>query len=203
MYSSNISFLNKLQGLKLRELNQKELVTIALYLLNGGTSNVDTEDIAVKAAEIAPGKFSWRKYRDNIDQELVRRALTDARQSYDYVSGSQREGWMLSPRGLKFAIESKSQKWLKPEEREPEKETIQKNKEKERLMATEAYRVFTEKGPDALRDVSIATANDFFRLNEYVTGQARMKKINRLQNLFINDQKLNEAIVILARKVQE
>ena len=40
-----------------------------MYLLGGETRRVDTEDIAVKANELAPGRFAWKKYPDQINLE--------------------------------------------------------------------------------------------------------------------------------------
>lgn len=45
-------------------LPNHEIVTLAVYLLGGERQRVDTEDIAVKANELASGRFTWRKYPD-------------------------------------------------------------------------------------------------------------------------------------------
>jgi len=41
----------------------REIVTLAVYLLGGDAHWVDTEDIAKKANELAPGRFTWRNLR--------------------------------------------------------------------------------------------------------------------------------------------
>jgi hypothetical protein len=183
----------------MRELTQKEIVTIALYLLGGDKKAFDTEDIAVKSAEIAPGKFSWKKYRDNIDQELVRRSLTDAKLAYKYVVGSQKEGWMLSPSGLLFALESDKKTWAKPKARQPEREKLQANREKERLLSSRAYNYYLTNGEKKLTLIPQEMADDFFRLDDYVKGDARVKKITRIVNLFMNDPELGPVVKILAK----
>ena len=43
-------------------LPNHEIVTLAVYLLGGERQRVDTEDIAVKANELASGRFTWRRY---------------------------------------------------------------------------------------------------------------------------------------------
>ena len=98
----------------MRELTQKEIVVIALYLLGGDKKSYDTEDVAVKASELAPGKFSWRKYRENIDQELVRRTITSAKLDSNYVVGSQKDVWMLTKTGVEFARKNIRLSWKKP-----------------------------------------------------------------------------------------
>lgn len=56
-------------------LSNSETVLVAVYLLRGDSNSVDTEDVAVKANELAPGAFTWRKYRDQINLEIVRVVL--------------------------------------------------------------------------------------------------------------------------------
>ena len=58
-----------------KALANHEVVTLAAYLLGGDTQKVDTEDIAVKANELAPGRFTWRKYHDQINIDTVRKRL--------------------------------------------------------------------------------------------------------------------------------
>src|SRR4029453_18824741 len=84
-------------------LTRPEAVTLALYLEGGEHDSVDTEDVAVRVDEIAPGMFAWQKHRDRIDKELVRVALSDARLKSGHVIGSHSKGWMLTAQGLEFA----------------------------------------------------------------------------------------------------
>ncbi|MFZ2068557.1 MAG: hypothetical protein WAV27_21505, partial [Xanthobacteraceae bacterium] len=58
-----------------KPLANHEVVVLATYLAGGRTSYTDTEDIAVKANEIAPGRFAWRKYKEQINIETVRKRL--------------------------------------------------------------------------------------------------------------------------------
>jgi hypothetical protein len=189
----------------MRELNQREIVTVALYHLGGATEAVDTEDIAVKAAELAPGKFSWRKYRDNIDQELVRVALKNARIEYKYVSGSVKEGWMLAPAGLKFARGSESQQWATPTERPPErdeaKRTKQRTMESERMKRTDAYTIIQKRGMGEIDKLSQAQIQDFLRVDAYIKGQARERKLATLQLMFADDPAFGPIIEAIIKKI--
>ncbi|MFZ0829061.1 MAG: hypothetical protein WAO02_16730 [Verrucomicrobiia bacterium] len=56
---------------KAKALSNHEIVTLAVYLLGGDSKRIDTEDIAVKANELAPGRFNWRKYRDQTAAQLA------------------------------------------------------------------------------------------------------------------------------------
>ncbi|MGA8215792.1 MAG: hypothetical protein WB799_19520, partial [Candidatus Sulfotelmatobacter sp.] len=82
-----------------------EIVTLAVYLLGGRSSHVDTEDIAIKSNELAPGRFSWRKYPSQINLELIRVYLSDAKKKDkgEYLMGSGSDGWLLTQRGFEFA----------------------------------------------------------------------------------------------------
>src|ERR1700675_4146129 len=91
-----------------RVLSNHQIVVIAAYLVGSDSKRVDTEDIAVKANEIAPGRFTWRKYPQQINIETVRKRLWDACKpdKGGYILGSEKEGWVLTEAGVKFARKS-------------------------------------------------------------------------------------------------
>jgi hypothetical protein len=179
-----------------------EIVTLAVYLLGGDTQRVDTEDIAVKANELAPSRFTWRKYHDQINIDAVRKRLWDAATSAkgEYLSGSEKLGWALTSAGLKFATEnvgligsidlSKERVGLK------EKQWI--SNERVRMLTSEAF-IKTQSG--RLEAVTIQEAEDFFRLDAYVTGRSREQKVLRALTVFGNDRELGDAVKSLAAKV--
>jgi len=97
----------------------KELVTYVLFLLGGDARRVHTEDIALKCFQLFPYSFSWAKYPQYPDKDIVRVALTDARKEANgaYVEGragqgrglparSHREptaeGWQLTQSGIRW-----------------------------------------------------------------------------------------------------
>ena len=90
-----------------KSLSNYEIVTLAVYLLGGGSLTVDIEDIAVKTNEIAPGRFAWRKYPNQINIDHVGSALREAKKPRKgaLLLGSSKEGWLLTERGLAFAQE--------------------------------------------------------------------------------------------------
>ena len=88
-----------------KSVSQTEVVTLATYLLGGAQKAIDTEDIAVEAHRLAPGRFSWKKYPDQINLELVRVYLSDApRDKGVLLLGSGRTGG--DDAGRKWAKES-------------------------------------------------------------------------------------------------
>jgi hypothetical protein len=54
-----------------KTVSQVEVVTLAVYVLGGESAQLDTEDIAIKANEFAPGRFASRKYPTQINLELI------------------------------------------------------------------------------------------------------------------------------------
>jgi hypothetical protein len=184
-------------------LANHEIVTLAVYLLGGDTQYVDTEDAAVKASELAPGRFTWRKYRDQINIENVRAFLSDAKKQKNggYLRGAGKDGWLLTESGTAFAkarvaglqtidlsrdrLSVKERKWLQHE--------------RVRMLSSEAFAKFAAGIVDA---ISTQEAESFFRLDAYVTGSAREDKIVRALNSFGSDPELGAAVKALAEKAR-
>src|ERR1700731_4921954 len=85
-----------------RALANHELVVVAAFLAGAQNASVDTEDIAVKANELAPGRFAWRKYKDQINIDAVRKRLWDAAkpEKGGLLIGSEKTGWRLTKAGF-------------------------------------------------------------------------------------------------------
>ena len=56
-------------------LTNHDIIVLAVYLVGGRFRHVDLEDVAVKANEIAPGRFVWRKYKEQINIDIVNKRL--------------------------------------------------------------------------------------------------------------------------------
>ncbi|MFO0964101.1 MAG: hypothetical protein U0793_00755 [Gemmataceae bacterium] len=184
-------------------LSSIEILAVAVFLLDGHSRYVDTEDIAVKANEIAPGKFSWVKYQDQINIHTVKTHLWDAKSERkgNLLLGSEKEGWMLTSAGLDLARSRlNGLKGIKPEKKklsEPEKQWMRT--ERLRMVETAAYKKCASGQTGA---VTLDEAEAFFRLNSYVVGKARERKIVRVLNLFGDDSELGDAVKGLAGLVR-
>ena len=154
-----------------------EVVTLATYLAGGRSTYVDTEDIAMKANELAPGRFAWRKYKDQINIETVRKRLWDAAkpEKGGYLTGSERDGWLLTQAGLKFCKSNLPA--LKPlqnvKRRYSKREGGWIKLERLRLLAEPAFQKFSV---GRTNEISAIEAERFFRVDDYVTGNARKSK---------------------------
>jgi hypothetical protein len=183
------------------QLTRPEAVVLALHSLGGADRALDTEEIAVAAARLVPGMFAWQRYPEQIDKELVRVALSDARLKKKWVVGSHsKEGWILTPTGLAFAERSAGRLEQQPESRSRGRDEQQQNRERIRLMSTAAFERFQAGRLGELTDEEL---NAFFRLNPYVREQAREKKITRIENQFGDDPELGELVGTLAERVRE
>lgn len=185
-----------------KALANHEIVTLAVYLLGGDAQRIDTEDIAVKVNELAPGRFTWRKYPEQINIDTVRKRLWDAakKEKGGFLLGTEKEGWVLTREGLEFsrrnegllansnlarkALNSKERNWMR--------------RERERMLSSDACLKFGDGKADA---ITVQEAEAFFRLDTYVTGRAREEKIMRAKNAFGDDEELGPVIKVLEPKV--
>lgn len=177
------------------DISQVQVVTLAVFLEGGDQKAVDTEDVAVRANELAPGRFSWRKYPDQINLEIVRVYLSDAKgaEKGALVVGSGRTGWSLTPEGLKWARDA-STKLLKQDLSRTRDESAggsvderRWRRERARLMGTPAWQRWTagrREGVDGRQ------AAEVFRIDSYAEGRMRTMKITRLRSLFSDDSEL-------------
>jgi hypothetical protein len=183
--------MKKLPEKRLTKASQAEIVTLALYRLGGAQRAIDTEDAAVEAHRIAPGRFSWKKYPEQINLELIRVFLSDAKK-IELVVGSGRTGWRLTQRGLKWAEElSKNTADFdsarpRAQSRAGSVDEQRWRRERSRIVATPAWQLWTS----GVRDIPLADTKQVFRIDSYARGELRETKITRLRAMFSDDQEL-------------
>src|SRR5271157_1259537 len=180
------------------DLANHEIVTIALMLCGGDARSVDTEDIAVKANEIAPGRFAWRKYPDQINIDTVRKRLWDARKC-GHLVGSERDGWLLTEMGAAFARKYRRSLGAEKTTRLSLNERKWRRMEKARLLATDAYMKFKS---GQVSSITAREAQGFFRIDAYVSSSAIENKVLRLLNAFSDDREVGPAVKHLAALVR-
>ena len=177
--------MSKLPDLRNRRYTNSDIVIMAVYLLGGVLRHVHLEDVAMKAAELSPRRFCWKKYPEQINLESVRvtlkneSALTNRR-----VLGSIRDGWMLTPNGFSWCITtvgvSVDQTLID-----------QLHLEVDRVKKTTAFRKATDgRG----QDVSDAEVETLLRVNEYFTDRDRRERALALANVAILDSQLHSVL---------
>ena len=189
---------------KAPRLTNTHIAVLAAYLAGASKSPADTEDVAVRAAELAPGRFSWRKYPEQINIETIRKRLWDATSAKMgcMLSGSERDGWLLTEAGLKFCQEN-SGELSKTDEvavRLSLKEQAWATRERIRMQAEVAFAKWRNGGVDEIRAVE---AERFFRIDDYVVGDLRRLRIKRARDIFAADKAMSSAIDEIAKKVRD
>lgn len=193
----------KPKGRMLSGIGQYQVAALALYLLGGHTRRIDTEDIAVKCHELAPGRFCWSKHPEQVNLELVRVALSDAKKKAKgaLVLGSGRTGWCLTPAGLQWA------RGMSPEEVVPGSQSdgrthgpkspqvIRRDRERARILASDAWASWT----GGVRPIPRAAWRDLLRIDSYATAEELTVKATRVLALFEDDAELAEFVRALAQ----
>ena len=106
------------------EFPNRHLVVFALYVAGGATKRVHTEDLAKKAHELFPQRFSWERYPEIPDKDVVRVSLVEARRDRlgplvegragrgrghrNDKGGRAADGWVMTDVGITWLNEHKS-----------------------------------------------------------------------------------------------
>lgn len=187
------------------DASQIELVTLAVYLLGGATAAIDTEDVAVKVNELAPGRFAWRKYPDQINLELIRVYLSAAKSRGNYLAGSGRTGWTLTSHGLRWAeavAPSLLDRDMTRRREERQAGSIDESRwrrERARVTRTPAWLKWAN---GSSRAITEREAAEVFRIDTYAVGRTRDLKVARLHEMFRQDPELGEFIAAVAAIIE-
>ena len=158
----------------------RQLLTVALGNLGGHEHSVHTEDVALEADRLLPGRFTWRKYPQYIDINVVLQGLGDARRKKygEYVIGNNVKGWMLSKAG---------QIWLKTVLASDQSELslligsgkgsliFSQRQELYRLRKSDAFHQFAN---GQIKEITRSHLFEFARVNEYFSTKARVRRFN-------------------------
>lgn len=186
-----------------RALANHELVVVAAFLVGAQNEPADTEDIAVKANELAPGRFAWRKYKDQINIEAVRKRLWDAAklEKGGLLIGSEKTGWRLTKAGFVLANRHITAGAVSGKKtRVSQNESAARTREIKRMLNDDAVKKF-HSGERA--SIAKSDAERFFRIDDYVTGKSRSAKIERFRIMVTNNRELTETIDFLAHFLTE
>jgi hypothetical protein len=198
-------FMNKKQ---LTPLTHAQIVTWAVSLLGGGEKRIDTEDVAVKAFELAPKRFCWRKYPEQINLELVRVCLSNAKKPKNGVllAGSGRTGWSLTRKGLDW-VHSARRRLRQLQlvgvqggtSRAGSIDSTRKDRERKRILAMPAWKRWSA------GDISVvpAEAQEVFRIDSYSTAPVREAKMTRLRSMFEDDRELDPFLSHLSAEIDK
>ena len=179
------------------DVSQMEVALVAVRALGGDDKSIDTEDVAIKCYELAPEMFSWRKYPEHINLEIVRVTLSDAKKAKygELLVGSGRKGWRLSIEGIRWAVSRgdallrNHAQWTMSQGSSGSIDTVRRQREKTRLLATQAWKSWRD--GSTLKSPEI---EQLFRMDAYASMQMREAKISRLQALLENDKDVGQFV---------
>jgi len=177
-------------------LTQYEVAAWAIHILGGVNRSVDTEDAAVKCHELARDLFSWRKHKDQINLELVRVSLSDAKKQKNggLVTGSGREGWRLTTKGLDWA-RLHGNRGVTPQisRRRPgignagSVDSRRIDRERARLTSADYWSSWTLD-----RRVDLRAAQLAFRIDDYTTEKMSAIKVARIRAMFPEGDEISD-----------
>lgn len=186
-----------------RVLTKREATLFAVHLLGGGQRTVDTEDVAIKAAELLPRAFAWRKYPAQINLELVRAVLSDSKkpQFGSLLHGTGTEGWRLSDAGVIWAAQlekdlkagvvtnqGKTDPWA------GSSDARRADREISRAKSSLAWQQW-----QSGQTISARAAMELFRIDDYSDAKMSDIKVARLRGLVAEDQEAAQLVELAAK----
>lgn len=170
-----------------------EIATLALSDAGGRSGAVDTEDVAMRAYQLAPSHFAWRKYPDQVNLDGVRVALTDAVKPKHgaLVEGSLKSGWLLTTAGVGWADRNADRLHRALGVDIPTRPSASRSESRKR--ATELVRIHSLSAYRAWIDgagVSPREAGEVFRIDADTVARTRTLNVRRLIDLFNDDPEL-------------
>lgn len=183
------------------EFSLHHIVAFAVLQCGGDSEFVDTEDVAVAANKLAPGRFTWRKYPDQINLELIRVFLSDAKKPAKggLLLGTGAKGWRLSASGLAWVREHAAQfegafleKSLATRPKRTRSVTNTRiERERERICATSAWMRWSA---NAATELTPREVSEVFRIDSYASANLIDIQVGRLQHMFAEDEELSQFI---------
>lgn len=193
--------LKKKSEMIVDNFTKPQLVTISVGVLGGHMDFVDREDVAEHVNGLAPGRFTWKKYRDRIDLEAVGNALRHAKKPVNgaLVTGNTTAGWMLTINGIKW-INSIDLQAITNSDFSVDSLTAIHESEIVRLRNTRAYKLYED---NKSAEININDFYQFARINEYFQEKSRQRRFTVIENAVAYDSKLSDLWMFLKGKFIE
>jgi hypothetical protein len=177
-----------------------DYVVIALHRLGGSSRSIDIEDIAFECFNLAPHRFRWRKYADQIDIAGVRDGLSDARK-VGLLVGDRKHGWTLTDAGRRWAEAHAS-------------EAVGGSADAARLRldvpvrAAERQRVLNSRAWAKLKageagSITAQEVRELLRIDRYVSEEKHQQRVAIVTSAFADSPEDQEAIWDLDRRYRE
>lgn len=196
------------------QISNIDVVVFALFLLDGVKKKVHTEEIAVRCHALAPDKFSWHleKYKHFPDRQATFWALQDARKAKSgrLVEGrggrdayGEREGWHLTPEGVKWLIKNEQRIAKALEQKRPQMRQLDKGRFLKKLRREDAFMAYIKDGN--LENVSRYNFTDFLNCPpdaDIATIEKKFEAI-KAKAVLITDDELDGFLALCEQKFKE
>jgi hypothetical protein len=185
-------------------MSNTDIVLVILNDLGGRDRAVDIEDIAEAAWQAVPARFSWPRHQQYPDLDAVDVTLRAAKKNDDLVSGSKKDGWMLTPPGLRrveqrdAAVRGFIAQFGNAGRMDNRRErggldsaSVRRLEQLRTSGAAEKHR----DGRDA--EISVYDFMAFFAINQYMPDRKYVTNRQAVENLVRNNPELLETVGLL------
>lgn len=182
-----------------------DYVVAALAALGGASRAVDIEDVAMEAHRLAPHRFSWRNYPEQVDIAGVRDGLSDARkkENGELVVGDRKHGWTLTEAGVALANVVGPSLLQRGSVAVDERERVDvpvRAAERQRVMMS---RALAKAQAGHLGNVSPQEIRELFRIDRYVTEEKYKQRVALVRNSLAEDPGVLEVVDRLEQRYRE
>jgi len=185
-----------------------EIAVFAVNGLGGAARRVATEDVALKCFDLAPDAFSWVKYLQFPDKDVVRSALVDARKDKNgrLLQGRagrgkgqltrtnatpSRDGWMLTEAGARWIRENESRIAQQLGQRNASDHRQEHRQRLSRLQSHRLYKQFLSNSDDF--NPSLGDLGELFRCRVDASQLTWERRFNTARILA---EAVNEQIIL-------
>ncbi len=163
------------------------IAAVALLHMDGSEHAVDSEDLAMRMAELAPGRFSWKKYPEQINLERVRSSVKKMLEANPpLASGGVNDGWMLTPAGIQWACQTPGVASA------PVLASLARGAAL--LRQSDAWEKFARLVPE---EITVYDARRFLKVDEYTSPRRRRERVQAVSNIAAHDDDLHALVIHL------
>lgn len=187
-------------------MSNTDIVLVVLDDLGGADRRVHIENIAEAAWQQVPARFSWPKLQKYPDLDAVDVTLRAAKKNEGLVTGSKREGWMLTASGIgrvrqrEAAVRDFVERFGRAGRTENRRERGGMDSSAARRLAQlhESAAVRKYMGGES-DDITVYDFLAFFNINQYMPLQKYRTNRQAVENLVRDD----EDLLAVARHLDE
>jgi hypothetical protein len=174
-----------------------DIVLVVLADLGGGDRPMDVEEIAEAAWTAVAARFSWPRHQQYPDLDAVDVTLRAAKKNDKLVTGSKKEGWMLTAAGVDRSascreavrgfIEQYGRAGRMENRRERGGHDSAATRRIEQLRSSDAaVKHAAERGAD----ITVYDFLAFFNINQYMPDRKYLANRQAVENLVRDDPEL-------------